>query len=230
MNKYILSDFDGTLLFMDQEIFVKQYYKELYKKFIKLGYDGQKCIEGIMSAVMYILTNEDNITNEIKFWKVFENKTNLSKKELTVMLEDFYNNEFCLLKQYTSINPYAKKFIETVKNNGYKIILATNPVFPKVATDERIKWAGLNPEDFEYITTYENSCFCKPNLKYYQEIIEKFNLDVNDLWMIGNDMNEDGVSKELGLKVLLTTDNLINKHQQYDVDKMISWSELINKI
>ena len=40
--------------------------------------------------------------------------------------------------------------IQELKEKGYNIILATNPIFPKVATLNRIKWANLNPNDFIY--------------------------------------------------------------------------------
>lgn len=49
-------------------------------------------------------------------------------------------------------------------------MLATNPIFPKVATESRIRWAGLQPEDFELYTTYEKTCHCKPNPAYYTDI------------------------------------------------------------
>ena len=39
---------------------------------------------------------------------------------------------------------------------GYKVVLATNPIFPAIATESRMRWAGLAPEDFDYYTTYEN--------------------------------------------------------------------------
>lgn len=230
MDKYILFDFDGTLLFMDQDEFVQNYYKALYKKFHSIGLDPKKCSDAIVKAVYLVITNDDNISNEEKFWNVFESETSISQNELRPMLDEFYSHDFCKLKECTQVNPYAKEVIKCLKNKGYKIILATNPVFPKQATYERIRWAGLDASDFEYITTYENSCYCKPNLHYYQELIDKFNLDAKNTWMIGNDMYEDGISTKLGMKVIITTDNLIDKKEKYDVDYILSWEELSNKI
>jgi len=31
---------------------------------------------------------------------------------------------------------------------GFRVALATNPIFPAIATEKRIRWAGLTPEDF----------------------------------------------------------------------------------
>ena len=94
---------------------------------------------------------------------------------------------------------------------AYRVALATNPLFPAVATLSRIQWAGLNPEDFELVTTYENSRFCKPNPDYYREILGKLKLDGEECLMVGNDVGEDMIARRLGMKVFLLTDCLINK-------------------
>ncbi|MBQ1492474.1 MAG: HAD family hydrolase, partial [Blautia sp.] len=93
---------------------------------------------------------------------------------------------------------------------GARVILATNPLFPMVATYSRIRWAGLTPEDFELITTYDNSTTCKPNPAYYLEILEKTGLRPEECLMVGNDVGEDMVAETLGMKVFLLTDCLIN--------------------
>ncbi|MBQ7839810.1 MAG: HAD family hydrolase, partial [Lachnospiraceae bacterium] len=89
--------------------------------------------------------------------------------------------------------------------------LATNPLFPAIATQSRAKWAGLDPEDFALITTYENSYHCKPNPDYYQEIMDKLKVKPEECMMVGNDVSEDMIARELGMKVFLLTDCLINK-------------------
>ena len=92
--------------------------------------------------------------------------------------------------------------------------LATNPIFPAVATESRIRWAGLQPEDFELYTTYENSRYCKPNLNYYRDIVEQLDLTPEECLMVGNDVAEDMVVRELGMNVFLLTDCLINSAQK----------------
>ena len=51
-------------------------------------------------------------------------------------------------------------------------------------------WAGLKPEDFELYTTYENTGYCKPNPKYYQDILERLDLTAQECMMVGNDIYE----------------------------------------
>ena len=60
------------------------------------------------------------------------------------------------------------------------MVLATNSIFPRIATENRIRWAGLEPDDFALITTYENSTYCKPNPAYYREVLGKLGLEAEE--------------------------------------------------
>ena len=94
---------------------------------------------------------------------------------------------------------------------GLGVVLATNPLFPPIATQSRIRWAGLEPEDFALVTTYDNSSFSKPNPEYYREILGKLNLRAEECLMVGNDALEDMAARETGMQVFLLTDCLINR-------------------
>ena len=93
-------------------------------------------------------------------------------------------------------------------------MLATNPVFPAVATKSRMGWVGLVPEDFALVTTYENSRYCKPNLDYYREILKTINCQPEECLMVGNDVDEDMVAAELGMQVFLLTDCILNRRNK----------------
>ena len=101
--------------------------------------------------------------------------------------------------------------IDTVKQKGLRAVLATNPLFPSIATENRILWAGLKPEDFEFFTTYENSFHCKPNLDYYRDVLSHIGYSPEECVMVGNDVDEDMIARELGMQVFLLTPCLINK-------------------
>lgn len=98
-----------------------------------------------------------------------------------------------------------------IRDRGLRVALATNPLFPAIATQARIRWTGLQPEEFEFFTTYENIGWCKPNPDYYREVLRRAGLQGEDCLMVGNDVGEDMVAAELGMKVFLLTDCLINK-------------------
>ena len=88
------------------------------------------------------------------------------------------------------------------------MILATNPVFPEDAL-VRLKWTGLDVDDFDYVSHYSNSSFSKPNPKYYLDLCEKFGLEPKDCLMIGNDEKEDiFAASSIGMNCYLVTDYL----------------------
>ena len=92
------------------------------------------------------------------------------------MFDKFYEENFDEVKKVCGYNPKAAETVEELKKDGIRVVLATNPIFPSIATGKRIRWAGLEPEDFELYTSYENIGYCKPNPDYYREILGKLNL------------------------------------------------------
>ena len=150
--------------------------------------------------------------------------------------ETDFITEFQKVKDVCGFNENAAKIVHILKQNGIKVVLATNPIFPAIATESRINWAGLQPGDFELYTTYENCNYCKPNPKYYLDILSRLGLEPEECLMVGNDVGDDMVAKLLGINVFLLTDNLINKAnthitefpnggfaelQEYLIDKII---------
>jgi len=210
----ILFDLDGTLLPMDQDIFVKDYMMRLAVKAPELGCGCRELTDAIIAGIGAMIKNDGGTTNEEMFWNRFNavlGKDMLSRKPV---LDAFYQNEFQLVRDSCGFDARAAKLIEGLKEKGYRLLLATNPLFPQMATHSRVRWAGLNTADFDWITTYENACFCKPNLKYYEEIVEKLELEPAECLMVGNDVDEDMIAARLGMKVFLLTDCLINRSQR----------------
>ncbi len=212
MIKAILFDLDGTLLPMDLNEFTKAYAETMTEKFAVYGYDSKKFYNTIFAGISAMVKNDGQTSNEAVF---FENFTKAFGREDTErskpIFNDYYLNDFRIIKDYCGYDINAKKTIDELKNSGYRIILATNPFFPYIATETRVRWAGLVPEDFEFITTYENSYHCKPNPEYYGEVLSKANLKPSECLMVGNDVNEDMIAETLGINVFLTTKCLINR-------------------
>ena len=79
------------------------------------------------------------------------------------------------------------------------------------AQKARIVWAGIDPDSFELITSYENSVYCKPNPEYYADIVQQLGIAPEECLMIGNEVDEDMVAEQVGMSVFLLTDNMINR-------------------
>jgi len=214
MIKAVLFDLDGTLLPMDEEIFIKDYFAALIKKISPHGYNPDQLVSGIWKATKSMMTNSGEKLNEHVFWEDFSKTMGEEVLEHMPLFEDFYNNDFDLLSTSCGYNEKAKEVVDKVKSMGYRVVLATNPVFPKAATEKRLKWVGLSPQDFELCTTYENSSYCKPNIKYYEHILNEIGCKAEECLMVGNNATEDMIASTLGMKVFLITDCLINKEEK----------------
>lgn len=207
----ILFDLDGTLLPMDQDLFTLEYFKRLSRHFAPLGFDVKTFAQTVTEGSYAMYQNDGTMTNEERFWKFFSGAYGKDMRTYEADFMNFYENEFQTVIETTTPNQQVKHIIELLKSKNYRLVLATNPLFPPVATHSRIRWAGLSPSDFIHITTYDNSTYCKPNLNYYTEILSTLGLTAGDCLMVGNDVTEDMGVKELGIETYLITDCLINK-------------------
>lgn len=213
MIKNIFYDLDGTLLPMDMDLFMKSYFTKLATKMAKHGYDAAKLPDAVWTGTRAMVANDGTKTNEQAFWECFCKLVNVSEDDKE-LFNDFYKNEFDNVKEDCGYNEKVPELIKVVGELGFNQVLATNPLFPEIATRKRVSWAGLSVDDFITFTTYENSHYCKPNVKYYEELLNNLNMKAEETLMIGNDVDEDMVAAQIGMKVFLVTDCVLNKHNK----------------
>ena len=207
----ILFDLDGTLLPMNQEAFTTGYFKLLAKKLAPYGYEPKSLVDAIWAGTAAMVKNDGSCTNEQAFWKKFAAIYGEEKCQSDQgLFENFYANEFSAAQEICGFTLAAAETVRRLKARGVRVALATNPIFPHIATEQRIRWAGLAPEDFALYTTYENSTFCKPNPAYYLEVARTLGVKPEECLMVGNDATEDLAAREAGMDVFLLTDCLIN--------------------
>lgn len=209
---------DGTLLPMDMDVFIKSYFGAISQKLAQYGYDPKELVSVIWQGTGAMIKNDGKKTNEEVFWDTFVSFYGEDKLKDTVHFDKFYVENFDDLKSVCGFNPKAAETVNELKSKNLRLILATNPLFPSIATEKRTRFAGLEPEDFEFFTSYENIGYCKPNPKYYEDILQRTCLNAEDCLMVGNDVGDDMIAENLGFKVFLLTDCLINNTDE-DINK-----------
>ncbi|MFZ7102247.1 MAG: HAD family hydrolase [Peptococcaceae bacterium] len=233
MLKAILFDLDGTLLPLDLEIFVSKYCAAIGSYFAS-KVEPKLFIKELMSATEVMINNSGELTNEEVFMKRFLPAINQNKADMYPLFAEFYQHEFPKLKKYAGHSQLARSIGGQALAKGYKIALATNPVFPQMATEHRMEWAGINNLPWDLVTTYENSRYSKPNPEYFREVCAKIKMAPQECLMVGNDVQEDLVASTLGMQTFLVVDHLIDRGKPvYQPDfqgTLAEFAEFINRL
>ncbi len=210
MYEAILFDLDGTLLGLNNDAFVRLYYKYLAPKIAPL-FGKNDFIEPINTAIdaMYHADGSKPSLRQV-FIDVFNAHSPVPFAEVEPIFMDFYQNEFHEVRMSSRRLPHSRAILDAAKRISPKIILATVPVFPLVAVQARLQWAGLEDFPFSLITSFENMRFCKPYPYYYIEIAERMGVPPRRCLMIGNDHIDDMAAGGAGMQTYLVTDEELN--------------------
>lgn len=231
MLKAVFFDLDGTLLPMDEEKFTKYYFKLLCERMIPYGFEPDKLVEVIWGGTKEMYQNDGMKTNEERFWDFFEKVYGTESLIHKNHIDEYYVNEFKQTIKACLPNPLARDIIDYCRKEVDYVVLATNPIFPRAGTLTRMSFVGLKEDDFDLVTTYENSSYSKPNPKYFIELLNKFNLKPEEVILFGNNNYEDATcAKMAGIKCYLVGDFIINHPKVTESFPIITMQEVIATI
>ncbi len=231
--KALLFDLDGTLLPMDREEFVRAYLPEISAAGSSLG--NPRMIADSILKGSYAMAKSANPeqTLEQVFWETFAKLSGITRQSSEAIFNNYYlSSAFDRLQTLTPAEPLVSEIISAAKHTGLRLILATSPMFPRVAIEKRVAWAGLKPDDFEHITTYEQYHAAKPHRLYFEEILGNLGLTAGECIMIGNDAREDlPAPTEMGMETFLLLDHaIIPEGMEYRCDHQGRYADLLEFI
>jgi FMN phosphatase YigB (HAD superfamily) len=192
----VLFDLDGTLLDNDMDVFVPRYFELLATRVAHI-LPAKDFVKHLMQATRAMLDNDGRDTNEEVFAAAFYPLVGHPRAELEPVFLDFYMHDFPGLQQYTQRRPEARRAVQAALDRGCDVVIATNPLFPAVAVEQRMAWAGVDGFPYRLVTTYENSRACKPNLLYFRHILETICQPAEACLVVG-DEGLDMVAARLG--------------------------------
>jgi FMN phosphatase YigB (HAD superfamily) len=204
MSLTLLLDLDDTLLDTNLDAFVPAYFQAL-SKHLANHTPPDAMLSALIAGVNLMSESEDptHTLDEI-FYSKFTAKLGLSKHEIMQVIEEFYDDVFPLLATHTRQRPDALPFIEWALSCGYRLAIATDPLFPRKATFHRLRWAGFEPERFELVSTMEHFHFTKTQPAYYAEVLGRLGWPEGPSLVVGNDVARDLIpAHRLGLKTFL---------------------------
>ena len=219
MIKAVCFDLDGTLLPLDVDSFCKHYFGMLAAKLAARGYEPQALINGIMQGTKAMYKNDGHATNEQVFWQTFCGIFGEKAREDMPYFEQFYIEDFDKARAACGFDPAAAPTVRACKEMGLRVCVATNPLFPEIATRKRLCWTGLSCDEVEFYTTYENCSYCKPNPAYFLDVASRLGVDPCECLMVGNDAREDMAAAAVGMKVFLLLNDYLLGAEGVDIGK-----------
>ena len=206
----ILFDLDDTLLGNEMNNFIPAYLQALAKRMADVS-DPAILIKTLLSATRQMIENLNPVqTLEAKFDAAFYPQLNLIREDVQRIIDAFYKEDFPKLRGLTQFRPEAVSVVNQIINRGDQAAVATNPLFPLTAIQQRLLWAGLPAQQIPFIMipSYESFHFAKPNPEYYAEILAQLGWPKIPIVMVGNDIESDiKAARQLGLQVFWMTNN-----------------------
>jgi FMN phosphatase YigB (HAD superfamily) len=184
--KAVFFDLDGTLLDSSMETFLPPYLKHISARIAGIM-APQEFVAQLLRATELMAANDGRATNEEVFAAAFYPAIGRSRAEMEPIFEAFYAEDFPKLQQYTRRKPEARPVVQRVFGLGYDVAVTTNPLFPATAVMQRLAWAGVDDFPYRLVTTYENSRFCKPNPRYFEDVAGRLGRLPGECLVVGDE-------------------------------------------
>ncbi len=201
----LLLDLDNTLLMNSMETFVPAYLKIL-SGYLSNIVDPVHMSKALLSATQVMVANT-RLDCSLKnvFDEVFYPAIGIPENQLTQTLANFYAQVFPSLQKITAPNPSAVTLVKNAFERGYRVAIATNPLFPLAAITQRLAWAGLPADEYPFalIPSYETFHFAKPNPVYFAEFLAQLGWEEGPIIMVGDDrLNDIEPARLLGISAV----------------------------
>ncbi|TFH35366.1 MAG: HAD family hydrolase [Anaerolineales bacterium] len=226
MIRAVLIDLDDTLLGNKMEQFLPVYFQKL-GEYLSDRIDPAQMLTELLAGTQQMLLNLDpTCTLERAFSQHFYPAIGFEEEPMRLHIERFYREVFPSLKAGTAGRPAARAFIDRLQERGLDIVVATNPLFPRIAIEERLRWAGTPAAEipFSIVTSYEQFHFTKPHPEYYAEILGRLGLPPQDTVMIGNDPAADlAPARLLGMATFHLSEEPEQGYRGGNFTQVLSW-------
>lgn len=193
MIKAVLLDLDNTLLLNPDRRFAVAYLQSIDTHFESLW--GQPHLsQVVMQGLATMLGSRDmQQTNTTVALEAIREAVGRSVDEVQAAFDQFYSQRYPQLADCIEPVAAAPGLIQYLRQQDIAVVIATNPIYPEKAVQQRMAWANL-PDDkdiYALITHGDNMHFAKPNAAYYGEILARVGIEPDEAIMIGDSQEND---------------------------------------
>lgn len=193
MSLTLLLDLDDTCLGNSMHTFIPAYLQAL-ADFLSDYIPPGDLVPALMSSTQDMIQNSrpDRTLKQV-FDQSFYPKLGINPNDFTDLFDSFYIEKFPDLKGLTQFRPEAVRMVDEAFQRGYTVAIATNPLFPRTAIQQRLEWAGLSPSNYPFslIPSYETVYFAKPNPAFFTEVLSRLGWPEGPIVMVGDDFEDD---------------------------------------
>ena len=193
MIKALLLDLDGTLLDNDIDAFLQSYLKSLSRHMAPWVPPDRLVPQLLKSTGVMLANRQPTRTLQQAFAEDFFPALGTTEGALLAQFEAFYRDEFPKLVGLTRRREAAARIVHSALDAGVRVAVATNPLFPRMAIDHRLEWAGVPARvtPFSLVTSYETFHSAKPQPAYYAEILGHLGVHAAEAAMVGDNLHDD---------------------------------------
>lgn len=201
----VMFDLDGTLIDVDMQVFVPLYLHRLAARLEPYA-EPRRTVNTLRAAVMAMLgeTSGDGSLEDL-LRTMLAGELQLAWPDYQAGLTAFCREDLPELAPLVTPHPLARALVESCLVRGWRVVLATNPIFPREVIDARLAWGGLADLPFQPITSYETSRHCKPSPGFFTDLLGELGLPPASCLMVGNDTLHDLAAGRVGMPTCLLT-------------------------
>jgi len=198
--KGVLFDLDGTLLQVEMREFIPAYIEGLAKHFPDVP-DPLVFARAIKDSIRALLASDAGVFNNEQFFlATLGRQLGLDATVCGERVRRYCANGMAGLETLVRPLALARDILARCFERGLKVVVATNPVFPRPLVEARLRWAQIADFPFDYVTTFDNSRYCKPHPGYFRECV-----------MVGNDTEHDLGARSAGIPTFLVDTWLLDR-------------------
>jgi FMN phosphatase YigB (HAD superfamily) len=201
----VLLDLDNTLVLYDELEYYKAYFNTL-NEYFSHDFSAEDLRTRVINGTMALRENRGGKSNLDCFLEVFARGCETKTAALWERFMDFYREVYDAIPVAVTLPDGLQDALARLRRTRLKLVIASNPIFPVIAQEKRLRWGNLEPAWFHQFTHMENMHHVKPAADYYRQACELIGEAPATCLMVGNDPVNDMAASRAGLATYLTTD------------------------